>query len=132
MEIRSYRRVFELERRIYRIDRLRLNPSGVPLRGLAYFAALLACAMAVSAVPLVGALVKLAPWYVRGVVGPGLTAAALTVVRIEGRCFHFAAMALARQRLRASHSVGLRPRRRMAWRRRPVDSPMLARREAVR
>ena len=29
-EIRSYRRVFDLERRIYSIDRLRLNPGGVP------------------------------------------------------------------------------------------------------
>ena len=37
MEIRSYRRVFDLERRIYRIDRLRLNPGGVPVRGVVYF-----------------------------------------------------------------------------------------------
>ena len=28
--------VFALERRIYRIDTLRLNPSGVPLRGIGY------------------------------------------------------------------------------------------------
>jgi hypothetical protein len=34
MDIRSYRAVFDLERRIYRIDRLRLNPSGVPVRGV--------------------------------------------------------------------------------------------------
>ncbi len=34
MEIRSYRRVFDLERRIYQVDRLRLNPSGVPVRGV--------------------------------------------------------------------------------------------------
>ena len=33
MEVRSYRRVFDLERRIYRVDRLRLNPGGVPVRG---------------------------------------------------------------------------------------------------
>ena len=42
MEIRSYRAVFDLERRIYRIDRLRLNPAGVPVRGIVYFLALLA------------------------------------------------------------------------------------------
>jgi hypothetical protein len=33
MEIRSFRRVFDLERRIYRVDRLRLNPGGIPVRG---------------------------------------------------------------------------------------------------
>ena len=38
MEIRSYRRVFDLERRVYSVDRLRLNPSGVPVRGIVYFA----------------------------------------------------------------------------------------------
>ena len=42
MEVRSYRRVFDLERRIYSIDRMRLNPSGVPLRGVVYFLVLAA------------------------------------------------------------------------------------------
>ena len=41
MEIRSYRRVFDLERRIYRVDRLRLNPGGVPVRGVVYFLVIL-------------------------------------------------------------------------------------------
>ena len=36
IEIRSYRAVFDLERRIYRVDRLRLNPGGVPVRGVVY------------------------------------------------------------------------------------------------
>ena len=34
IEVRSYRTVFDLERRLYRIDRLRLNPGGVPVRGI--------------------------------------------------------------------------------------------------
>ncbi len=42
IEIRSYRRVFDLERRIYSVDQLRLNPGGVPVRGVLYFLALLA------------------------------------------------------------------------------------------
>src|SRR3954452_3278695 len=38
--IRSYRRVFEVDRRIYRVDRWALPvPGGVPLRAVGYFAA---------------------------------------------------------------------------------------------
>ena len=41
--IRSYRRVFEVDRRIYRVDRWALPvPGGVPLRGVGYFAAAVA------------------------------------------------------------------------------------------
>src|SRR3954464_15336527 len=40
--IRSYRRVFEVDRRIYRVDRWALPvPGGVPLRAVGYFAATL-------------------------------------------------------------------------------------------
>ena len=49
MEIRSYRAVFDLERRIYRVDRMRLNPAGVPVRGIVYFLALLAAIVVVRA-----------------------------------------------------------------------------------
>lgn len=39
--IRSYRRVFEVDRRIYRVDRWALPvPGGVPLRAVGYFAAM--------------------------------------------------------------------------------------------
>jgi hypothetical protein len=38
--IRSYRRVFQVDRRIYRVDRWALPvPGGVPLRAVGYFAA---------------------------------------------------------------------------------------------
>src|SRR3954453_21292579 len=38
--IRSYRRVFEVDRRIYRVDRWAVPvPGGVPLRAVGYFAA---------------------------------------------------------------------------------------------
>ncbi|MDA0173400.1 conjugal transfer protein [Solirubrobacter taibaiensis] len=44
--IRSYRRVFEVDRRIYRVDRWALPvPGGVPLRAVAYFAATLLLAV---------------------------------------------------------------------------------------
>ncbi len=51
LEIRSFRSVFALERRIYRIDTLRLNPAGVPLRGIAYAVALVLLALVGGAVP---------------------------------------------------------------------------------
>jgi hypothetical protein len=93
-EIRSYRSVFDLERRIYRVDRVRLNPAGVPVRGAVYFLALLAAALLAAALPLVGALARVLPWYLRDLALPVGGAALLTVVRIDGRSFHLAAWAL--------------------------------------
>ena len=63
MEIRSYRRVFDLERRIYRIDRLRLNPGGVPVRGVVYFLALLLAVLIARRLPLLEIVATLPPWY---------------------------------------------------------------------
>jgi hypothetical protein len=94
IEIRSYRSVFDLERRIYRVDRVRLNPAGVPVRGAVYFLGLLAAALLVAALPLVGAPARLLPWYVRDLALPAGSAARLTMVRIDGRAFHLAAWAL--------------------------------------
>lgn len=98
MEIRSYRRVFDLERRIYRLDRLRLNPGGIPVRGLVYFLALSALSVTLSRLPIVVVLARALPWYLREVALPAASAALLTVVRIEGRPFHLAAQSLARHR----------------------------------
>ena len=57
IEIRSYRAVFDLERRIYRVDQLRLNPGGIPVRGVVYFLAILAATLIAGGLPLVGAAV---------------------------------------------------------------------------
>ncbi len=108
-EIRSYRCVFDLERRLYRIDRLRLNPTGVPLRGIVYFLALLATALVVAALPLVGLLVRMLPWYIRDLGGPGALAALLTLIKVEGRPFHLAALALVRYGTGPRELSGLRP-----------------------
>ncbi|MFI4991488.1 MAG: hypothetical protein ACHQHO_11325 [Solirubrobacterales bacterium] len=105
MVIRSYRRVFDLERRIYRIDRLRLNPGGIPLRGIAYFIALLLAALVLERLPPTSLLARVVPWYVRDLALPGTLSAVLAVVRIEGRPFHLAA--------RAVLACGLGPRRRV-------------------
>jgi hypothetical protein len=96
VEIRSYRAVFDLERRIYRIDRLRLNPGGVPVRGILYFIALAVGALLVSALPLLRTIAHVLPWYMRAIALPGVGACLLAVLRIDGRPFHLAALALLR------------------------------------
>jgi hypothetical protein len=110
-EIRSFRTVFDLERRIYRIDRLRLNPSGVPVRGVLYFLALAACSLLSGRLPLVGVIARAAPWYLREVALPAALAALFTLIAIEGRPFHLAALALLRFALATRELSGLRPRR---------------------
>jgi hypothetical protein len=109
IEIRSYRAVFDLERRIYRVDRLRLNPGGVPVRGVVYCLAILACLALAGALPLVGTAVRALPWYVRDLLLPAGLAALLTMIRVEGRPFHLAAAALLRHLLGLHQLAGLRP-----------------------
>jgi hypothetical protein len=108
-EIRSYRTVFDLERRIYRVDRLRLNPGGVPLRGVVYFLAILTGSLLVGRLPLVGALAQTLPWYMRELALPGTAAALLTLIKIEGRSFHLSALALLRYATGPRELAGLRP-----------------------
>ncbi len=107
MEIRSYRAVFDLERRIYRIDRLRLNPGGIPVRGAVYCLAILAVLAFAGALPLLGAVVRALPWYLRDLALPAGGAAVLTMIRVEGRPFHLAAGALLRHALGPRHLAGL-------------------------
>ncbi|MCW3027422.1 MAG: hypothetical protein JWN81_633 [Solirubrobacterales bacterium] len=101
MEIRSYRRVFDLERRIYRVDRLRLNPGGLPVRGVVYFLVAIAMALALRHVPLLRVPANAVPWYLRDLILPGASAALLSVISVEGRPFHLAAHAIARYALGA-------------------------------
>src|SRR3954449_131986 len=57
MVIRSYRRVFEVDRRIYRVDRWALPvPGGVPLRAVGYFAATLLVMIGAGTLPAFGAI----------------------------------------------------------------------------
>jgi hypothetical protein len=107
--IDSYRSVFDLERRIYRVDKLRLNPSGVPVRGVAYFTVLLLIALLAAAAPLLGAAVGVLPWYMRDLALPAGGAALLATIRIEGRSSHLAAWALARYVCGPSRLLADRP-----------------------
>jgi hypothetical protein len=109
VEIRSYRSVFDLERRIYRIDRVRLNPGGIPVRGIVYWLALLAGLALLARAPLLGAAVTALPWYLRELALPAGGAALLALVRIEGRPFHLAAAALLRHAAGPRHLAGMRP-----------------------
>lgn len=111
VEIRSYRSVFDLERRIYRIDRLRLNPTGVPVRGVVYFLALVACCLLAGRLPLLGVPARAAPWYLSDLALPAGLAALFCLIAIEGRPFHLAALSLLRYALAARELSGLRPRR---------------------
>lgn len=109
-EIRSFRSVFALERRVYRVDRLRLNPGGVPVRGIAYFVAILLAVLLGERLPLLGLPLRILPWYVREVALPAAAAALFTLIRVEGRPFHLAGLALLRYALGARELSGLRPR----------------------
>lgn len=122
MEIRSYRSVFDLERRIYRIDRIRLNPAGVPARGVVYFIALALVVAIFGALPGPGLLLRLVPWYLREVALPGALAAVLVIVRVDGRPFHLAAGTLSRFLISPRRLRGWTPYRESAasWRPGPV------------
>jgi len=114
--IRSYRSVFNLERRIYRIDRVRLNPSGIPIRGIVYLLGLIALALFAARLPLIGLVAHVLPVYVRDLALPALIAALLTLVRIEGRPFHLAIRPMLRCVGGSSRIVGFRARARTSKR----------------
>ena len=94
IEIRSYRRVFHLERRIYSIDRFRLNPAGIPVRGVIYFITAVVLVLVLGALPLLALALRVVPWYLRDLILPGAAATFFAVIRIDGRTFHLAARGL--------------------------------------
>ena len=92
LQIRSFRVVFSLERRLFKVDRFRLPFAyGVPLRAIAYAAAALAAVAVAAQLPLVGTLLALVPPPVRFVAVPFAVAAVLTRVRVDGLPAHRAA-----------------------------------------
>jgi hypothetical protein len=111
IEVRSYRTVFDLERRLYRIDRVRLNPGGVPVRGVVYGVVLTVVVAVLAALPLFGWPLRALPWPARHLLVPTVLAAALTVVRVDGRPCHVA--------VRSLFELAVGPRRIHAWERVP-------------
>jgi hypothetical protein len=96
VEIRSFRAVFELERRLYRIDRLRLNPSGVPVRGVVFVVAFVLAVLVVQRLPVAGWPIRALPWQARYVALPASAGALLTMLRIDGRPAHVAVASIGR------------------------------------
>jgi hypothetical protein len=113
MIIRSYRSVFRVDRRIYRVDRWALPvPGGVPLRGLGYFALALGAVVVLGRVPGMAELLVAVSPPIRYVIVPLAAAVLGTQAAPDGRVAHrFAADWL---RLR------VRPRRMSAGRRVPL------------
>ena len=98
--IRSFRVVFDLERRIHKVDRIRLPlPYGLPLRSLAYAATTFVAILVLARLPIVGVAVAALPAPVRLAVVPAVIAYALTQLRPDGRPAHWFLLAWARQRL---------------------------------
>jgi hypothetical protein len=87
--VRSYRRVFEVDRRIYRVDRWALPvPGGIPLRGLGYFALALVTVVVAGALPGLGAALGVLSAPLRYVVVPLAVAVLGTQVAPDGRVAH--------------------------------------------
>ncbi len=123
LEVRSFRSVFALERRIYRIDTLRLNPSGIPLRGIGYAASLVVAALIAGALPPTSWLDPLIPWYFRDLGFPVAAAILLGALRVDGRPVHLAAVAMLGHALARRRLSGLAPLPRRGgarWRPPPV------------
>jgi hypothetical protein len=87
--LRSYRLAFEMERRIFRLDRFRIPvPYGLPLRGLAYWLVLVAAVGLLDGLPLTGSVLGALPWPLRFVLLPGAGAYLLCQPRPDGRLAH--------------------------------------------
>lgn len=125
IEVRSYRRVFDLERRVYSVDGVRLNPTGIPLRGIVYFLLLVWAAVTLSALAGVGQLISRVPWYIRDLALPGLSAMTLAAIRIEGRVFHLALLAAMRLLVGPRRLIGLDRRSPVGQRWLPASMLML-------
>jgi hypothetical protein len=118
MVVRSYRRVFEVDRRIYRVDRWVLPvPGGVPLRGVVYFVCTLLVVLAAHRLPVIGAMVSGLSAPLRYVVVPFGVALLGTQAAPDGRSSHRFARDWLRLRLRSRRRCAGRP---VALEREPV------------
>ena len=106
----SYRDVIDVvERRIFRVDRWRIpSPGGLPVVAVGYFAALVACVLVASKLPIVGQLLGILPPAVRVLALPVLGAWALVGWQVDGRRPHHALWAWCRSRVAPRTLAGLR------------------------
>jgi hypothetical protein len=84
--LRSYRRVFKIEHRVYRVDRWVLPmPGGVPLLGIAYFVGIFLTVLILSALPGTNLIANAVSMPIRYVVVPLVLAALAMQVAPDGR-----------------------------------------------
>src|SRR4051812_21191391 len=89
LEIRSFRVVFQLERRLHRIQHWKLPlPYGLPLRGLAYGAIVLALVLALGRLPVIGGVIGVLPPPLRFLLAPVGAGFFLARARVDGRPAH--------------------------------------------
>lgn len=116
--VRSYRRVFDVDRRIHRVDRWVLPiPGGLPLRTLGYFVGTLLVILVVDGFPLIGDLIGALSPPMRYVLIPGAVAALGSQVAPDGRSAHRYALTWL--------GFHLRPRRRSAGRAVPLEGELV-------
>lgn len=107
--VRSYRLVFRLERKIYKLDRWRVPlPGGVPVRALVYAFVAWSGVFVLSRLPGVGWALGLLPPQLVWAILPGLLVFGLLKVEIDGRAPHRAMAGLIRWRLKPRVLAGLR------------------------
>src|SRR3954471_15511551 len=112
IRIRSFGVVFDLERRIHRIDRFRVPlPYGLPLKSIAYAAIGLLAVLIAQKLPIVGSVLAGLPTPARYVLVPIGISYVLTRYRVDGRSAHTAAAAWVRFRIRSRSVVAFRPAR---------------------
>jgi hypothetical protein len=108
IQLRGYRRVFRIERRLYKFDRWRIPyPHGVPLRGIGYFLILELTAFALSRLPVLGALLALPSPVIPFLGLPAAGAFLLMQGRIDGRPPHHVLASLLRFALAPRCLAGL-------------------------
>src|SRR3954451_10993851 len=99
MEIRSFRVVFALERRIHRVDRFRIPlPYGLPVRAAVYAIVTLALIALAGRLPVVGGLIGVLPAPLRYVALPSAIGFVLSRARVDGRPAHRFLVSYARHR----------------------------------
>lgn len=106
--VRSYRRVFRLDRRIYRVDRFAIPvPGGVPLAGLLWFLGALLTVLLARQLPVLGGLLAALSPPLRYLILPAAIAVLATQLAPDGRSAPSFALSWLGQRLRPHRrSVG--------------------------
>jgi hypothetical protein len=127
IQLRGYRRVFRIERRLFRFDRWRIPyPHGVPLRGIGYFLALELAVVGLSRLPILGASIGLLTPAISFFALPLGGAFLLTQGRIDGRPPHHVLASLLRWSLGARCLAGLCPCPRQGERVMPLEEIAVA------